>query len=159
MSIEIERKYLVNRLPFSLDDLTGTAIRQGYVIASENGIELRIRQKQTRFFQTIKMGEGLSRTEIEIELSLDQFQQLWPQTEGRRVSKTRYTVALGDYIAELDQFGGELTGLFLVEVEFTSVDASSQFEPPDWFGNEVTEDKRYKNKHLAVYGIHGKEKT
>lgn len=155
MGIEIERKYLVSRLPFALDNLTGTAIRQGYVITTEDGIELRVRQKQARFFQTIKMGEGLSRTEIEFELTPDQFQQLWPYTKGRRVSKIRYCVPLEDHTAELDRFDDELTGLVLVEVEFASVEASRRFVPPDWFGLEVTEDERYKNKSLAVYGVPG----
>jgi adenylate cyclase len=45
--------------------------------------------------------------------------------------------------------------LLLVEVEFSSIDASRQFTPPDWFGVEVTEDQRYKNKQLAVFGIPG----
>ena len=67
MSIEIERKYLVAKVPASIEASIGKSIRQGYVIAVEGGIELRVRQKGERFFQTIKMGEGLSRTEIEIE--------------------------------------------------------------------------------------------
>jgi CYTH domain-containing protein len=153
VSTEIERKFLVDRLPDSLTDCPCTAIRQGYLIATDTGLELRIRQKARRFFQTIKMGEGLSRTEIEISLSQDQFDELWPHTAGRRVSKIRYQVPVGDHVAELDCFDAELAGLELVEVEFPSVEASSLFTPPDWFGAEVTEDKRYKNKQLAVNGI------
>lgn len=153
MGIEIERKFLVDRLPSSFAGLNGAAIRQGYLIVAEGGIELRIRQKQARFFQTIKAGEGLSRTEIEIELSEHQFRQLWPYTDGRRVIKTRYTLPVGNHTAELDRFNGNLGGLVLVEVEFSSVDASRQFTPPDWFGLEVTEDSRYKNKQLAIYGV------
>ena len=153
MGLEIERKYLVKQLPPEADELTGDTIRQGYVIAAADGIELRVRQKLERFFQTIKMGEGLARTEIEFELSQDQFLQLWPSTEGRRVSKTRYRLPVGAYTAELDRFDGDLTGLLLVEVEFPSIEASRQFSPPDWFGEEVTEDGRYKNKCLAANGI------
>jgi adenylate cyclase len=157
MGIEIERKFIVNNLPASLADLTGAAIRQGYIIVAEGGVELRIRQKQGRFFQTIKAGEGLTRTEIEIELSQEQFRQLWPHTQGRRVSKTRYTLPVGNHTAELDRFDGDLAGLVLVEVEFPTVDASRQFSPPPWFGADVTEDRRYKNRQLAVYGIPGDE--
>lgn len=153
MSIEIERKFLTDRLPDSLDSHPHTPIRQGYLIATENGIELRIRQKAERFFQTIKMGEGLSRTEIEIEISADQFNVLWPHTTGRRVSKIRYKVPVGEHTAEVDRFDGDLLGLEMVEVEFSSVAASQRFAPPDWFGAEVTEDKRYKNKWLAENGI------
>lgn len=157
MGIEIERKFLVDHLPASFANLTGVVIHQGYLIAAEGGVELRIRQKQAGFSQTIKAGEGLSRTEIEIELSEHQFRQLWPYTGGRRVSKIRYTLPVGNHTAELDRFDGDLAGLVLVEVEFSSVDASRQFTPPDWFGVEVTEDSRYKNKQLAIYGIPGGE--
>jgi CYTH domain-containing protein len=153
MGLEIERKYLVKHWPPAADELPGEPIRQGYVIVTADGIELRVRQKQTRFFQTIKTGEGLARTEIEFELTQDQFRQLWPSTEGRRVSKTRYRLPVGAYTAELDRFDGDLAGLLLVEVEFPSIEASRQFSPPDWFGEDVTKDGRYKNKHLASNGI------
>lgn len=153
MSIEIERKFLIDRLPDSLDSHPHTPIHQGYLIATENGIELRIRQKAERFFQTIKMGDGLSRTEIEIEISAGQFNVLWPHTTGRRVSKIRYKVPVGEHTAEVDRFDGDLFGLEMVEVEFSSVAASQRFAPPDWFGAEVTDDKRYKNRWLAENGI------
>lgn len=155
MNIEIERKFLVRRLPAILDDHAAAAIRQGYLIVAENGTELRIRQKAGRCFQTIKMGEGLSRTEIEIELSKAQFHALWPHTSGRRIQKSRYTVPVDGHTAELDVFEGDLAGLRLVEVEFASTEASQRFFPPDWFGDEVTEDRRYANKWLAVNGIPG----
>ena len=155
MGTEIERKFIVERLPPEFKNLTGKTIRQGYVIDAAEGIELRVRRKQNTYYQTIKMGEGLSRTEIEISLSPDQFDQLWPYTDGRRVSKTRYTFPVGAHTAELDRFEGNLKGLLMVEVEFASVDDARAFAPPDWFGRDVTEDKRYKNKQLAVHGIPG----
>ncbi|GAB6905946.1 conserved hypothetical protein [Desulfosarcina cetonica] len=157
MAVEIERKFLVRRLPDEVASATGTAIRQGYLIACADGTELRIREKAGRFLQTIKTGDGLCRTEIEIDLSQAQFEQLWPHTEGRRVSKTRYKLSLGENIAELDRFAGALAGLLLVEVEFPSEAASRVFVPPDWFGTEVTDDRRYKNQQLAVHGIPGEE--
>lgn len=155
MGIEIERKFLVGHLPSSLTNQAGAIIRQGYLIVAEGGVELRIRQKGARFYQTIKAGEGLSRKEIEIELSEDQFHLLWPHTDGRWVSKTRYTLPVENHTAEVDRFDGDLTGLLLVEVEFASLEEASQFIPPDWFGTDVTEDHRYKNRHLAVHGIPG----
>ena len=71
----------------------------------------------------------------------------------RRVEKTRYKGGLsGGLQFELDVFHGELDGLLLVEVEFASVDAANQFSAPDWFGQDVTSNKGYKNKALAVKG-------
>ena len=153
MSIEIERKFLVGNLPADLAEHDKKTIRQGYLIVTDDGTELRVRQKGDHFFQTIKSGEGLSRTEIEIELTRAQFDALWPHTENRRVSKIRHTVPLGEHTAEVDVFSGALDGLILVEVEFATEAASGQFVPPNWFGEEVTENKGYKNKRLAVSGV------
>ncbi|HNS59165.1 MAG TPA: adenylate cyclase, partial [Nitrosomonas europaea] len=67
------------------------------------------------------------------------------------VEKTRYSGKLPDgQLFELDVFAGHLSPLMLVEVEFLSEDAAQAFIPPPWFGEEVTEDKRYKNKALAL---------
>ena len=38
----------------------------------------------------------------------------------------------------------------LVEVEFSSLEQADNFEPADWFGREVTIDKSYQNKALAM---------
>ena len=35
---------------------------------------------------------------------------------------------------------GALTGLSVAEVEFATEDAADAFEPPAWFGREVTDD-------------------
>jgi CYTH domain-containing protein len=153
MGIEIERKFLVKQVPADLNELQGAIIRQGYIIAYQDGTELRVRQKHDTYYLTIKVGDGLTREEIEIELSPDQFERLWPYTEGHRVNKTRYMLPVGDHTAELDLFEGDLLGLILVEVEFDSVEVSEHFVPPVWFGRDVTEDDRYKNKRLAVFGI------
>ena len=38
------------------------------------------------------------------------------------------------------------------EVEFGSTAKSAEFKAPDWLGEEVTEDIRYKNQSLAQKG-------
>jgi CYTH domain-containing protein len=43
----------------------------------------------------------------------------------------------------------------VAEVEFESEAAADEFEPPDWFGPEVTDDPRYANRALAVDGVPG----
>jgi CYTH domain-containing protein len=151
--MEIERKFLVEKLPPALNALDGISIRQGYVSIADNDFELRFRQKDDCFYQTIKQGSGLVRQESEIELRHDQFESLWPLTTDRQIQKVRYEIPLGDVICELDIFDGPLKGLQLVEVEFETIEQSAAFVPPDWFGIEVTDDRRYKNKQLAIHGV------
>lgn len=148
---EIERKWLVRDLP-DLSGVPGTEISQGYIAVAADGTEVRLRQKGAAFFQTIKSDGGLVRGEIEIPLSQEQFDALWGVTAGRRVEKIRYELSHDGHTIELDVFRGSLTGLVIAEVEFQSREAALDFSPPAWFGAEVTDDKAYRNKNLALNG-------
>jgi CYTH domain-containing protein len=69
------------------------------------------------------------------------------------VVKTRYLVPLEDGLtAEVDDYAGDLAGLMTAEVEFPSAEASAEFVPDAWLGQEVTGDERYANRSLAVHG-------
>jgi CYTH domain-containing protein len=149
-TIEIERKFVVSNPP--VPGRRPVPIHQGYVTVGSDDTEVRLRHKGDRFFQTIKRGSGLSRQETEIELTREQFDALWPQTEGRRVAKDRYEIPYCGHVIELDVFHGALEGLIIAEVEFDTVDDSMMFTAPDWFGIEVTENPGYKNRALAING-------
>ncbi|MFL5871322.1 MAG: CYTH domain-containing protein [Solirubrobacterales bacterium] len=150
--MEIERKFLVEGLG-DLEGLDAVAIEQGYLApATEGGAEVRLRRKGDDLVLTIKGGTGEVRVEEELELGREQFDSLWPLTEGRRLSKTRHLVPLDGLTAEIDVYEGELEGLVVVEVEFSSEADADRFEPPEWFGRELTGDDRYSNERLAVEG-------
>ncbi|MCA1690626.1 MAG: adenylate cyclase, partial [Actinobacteria bacterium] len=96
---------------------------------------------------------GRVRVEEEFEIDERRFASLWPLSEGRRVSKTRHLIpGDGGLTIELDVYTGALEGLVVVEVEFESEAQSDDFEAPEWFGPEITDDLRYANRALAVDG-------
>ena len=151
-SIERERKFVVADLPALPDE--GTRFRQGY-IAIDGKVSVRVRDASAQGCTlTVKAGRGSARTELEWPLSDEQFELAWAHTAGRRVHKTRYRIAIvgADSVAELDVFHDELDDLMLVEVEFANDDELAGFEPPAWFGTEVTDDDSYSNAVLAVRG-------
>lgn len=148
---EIEKKYRVNHIPPDIG--SGTLIEQGYLAVEPDGTEIRLRKKANRYFQTVKKGSGLVRTEVEVELTEAQFTALWPLTAGKRLSKYRHKLPVGPHVCELDVFCGPLKGLVLAEVEFASIEESRRFAPPDWFGADVTGDDRFKNQYLALHGM------
>lgn len=152
MSTEIERKFLVLNPPDKLGKYNSNDILQGYIFISDE-IEIRLRKKGNLFFQTIKSSGDLERSEYEIELTNYQFEQLWPLTEGKRIQKIRYEIEHQNHLIELDIYLDNLEGLKTAEVEFKSVDESIKFNPPSWFGNDVTKNNKYKNKNLALFGI------
>lgn len=153
MSTEIERKFLVSVMP-ELGETEKAVVRQGYLTAPEDSTELRLRQKNDRFFLTLKGSGAMVRVERESEITAEQFNTFWPETEGRRVEKDRYIGKLPDgRVFELDVFRGDLAPLCLVEVEFETEAEAEGYSPPDWFGADVTADNRYKNKTMAINGV------
>jgi len=153
VSEEIERKFRVSALPGAVLARPARRIEQGYVAIDER-TEVRLRRSGQRMTLTGKRGHGERRAEHEIALYKEQFEAIWPLTEGRRLVKTRRLVALGErgLSAEVDVFEGCLAGLITAEVEFETGAQSQAFRPPAWFGVELTGDPAYANRSLAVRG-------
>ena len=149
MATEIERKWLVPALPPEHADAVGERIRQGYLVVGAEGDEVRVRENESRAVLTVKSGHGLVRSETEIVLSTEQFTPLWEATQGRRIAKRRINLPGG---IDVDVYDEALAGLIVAEVEFGSEAEARDFRAPDWFGAEVTEDRRYKNQQLALRG-------
>lgn len=151
MATEIERKFLLSAVPAWLGECDSERIEQGY-LALEPDLEVRVRAAGEARRLTVKRGGGRSREEVEIEIDPEQFDALWPLTEGRRVHKRRYRRPVDEGLFEIDVYEGGLEGMVVVEIEFESTDAADRFEAPQWVGEEVTGDPRYANRALATDG-------
>jgi len=152
--IEIERKFLVERVPEGLD--AGEPIHQGYLAIADDGVEVRVRRRGEATVLTVKSGPAMVRTEEEFAIDERRFEALWELTNGRRLSKTRHLIPLDDGLtAELDVYAGAHEGLLTAEIEFPSLEASEAFTPPAWLGREVTGDKRFAAQALALHGRPG----
>jgi adenylate cyclase len=149
-SREIERKFLLKRLPEELSRSRRCLIAQGYLAAEPGGRHVRLRKKGKTASLTFKVGRGAHREEREIKLSPKQFALLWPATVGRRLHKLRYEVPWKSLLIEIDIYRGKHRGLVVAEVEFPNRAACRKFEAPAWFGREVTGNKRYSNVRLAT---------
>lgn len=150
---EIERKFIVRETPKNVETYPAVEILQGYLAVSDDGTEIRLRHIGQAYILTVKSGKGIRRHESEIELSREQFERLWPMTEGKRVEKKRYKIAKSGFTIELDIYRSTLEGLKTAEVEFKTQDEADSFTPPSWLDKDVTLDERYKNKNLALYGL------
>jgi adenylate cyclase len=149
--VEIERAFVADRRPDAELLGPGVPLRQGYV-ASEGEVEVRLRITADDAVLTIKSGGGLTRDEVELTVATSDAEALWPLTQGRRIAKHRHRVAVGEQVAEVDVYGDALEGLCRIEVEFDSEAAAAAFDPPAWFGREVTGDERWRNASLARHG-------
>ncbi len=152
--MEVERKWVLADVPAEAMAQSGEPIDQGYLAIAEDGDEVRVRRRGQRCSLTVKRGSGLVREEFEVELTVAQYDALWPGTEGRRVQKTRRVLDAGGGLAiELDEYAGALTGLLIAEVEFPDAAIAAQFEAPLWFERDVTDDPGYRNQQLALHGL------
>jgi CHAD domain-containing protein/CYTH domain-containing protein len=151
---EVERKFLLRRLPLVDRAARVLEIEQGYLpgerlierlrrVRSSDGVEL---------VRTLKNGAGLTRLEIEETMTPELFERLWPLTEGRRVHKRRYRIPDGTLTWEIDQFLDR--DLVLAEVELGG--RPREVTLPAWLepqvDHEVTDDEAYSNLQLALTG-------
>jgi CYTH domain-containing protein len=148
-SREIERKFLIKHFPVEILRSRHHEIAQGYLANETGGRHVRLRKKAKTASLTFKAGGGTAREEREIRLSAKQFATLWPATAGRRLHKTRYLVPWRNLVIEIDVYHGSNRGMIVAEVEFPSMASCRKFQPPSWFGREVTGEKRYSNVRLA----------
>ncbi|MCU1395768.1 MAG: hypothetical protein JWM34_4196 [Ilumatobacteraceae bacterium] len=152
MANEVERKFLIARMPAPDVLGVGSHLRQGY-LAEEGDVEVRIRIREQGSVITVKAGSGLSRTEVERAVDADEATALWTHTVGRRIEKVRYRVGVEGGVAEVDVYDAPLSGLQVVEVEFDSAEAAAAFHPPAWFGRELTGAPGWSNASLARNGV------
>jgi CYTH domain-containing protein len=153
---EIERKYLLRFVPEKARDSRWVDIAQGYLPGSK--LQERIRRvsihhgsgrKDLHFYRTVKLGEGVTRTEVEEETTEATFLAMWPLTRRRRLRKRRFEVDVDGLTWEIDEFRNR--DLVLAEVELDSEDDDVTF--PDWLApavqREVTGEPEFLNVNLA----------
>jgi len=150
MANEIERKFLVDKIPELSPKIKSENIKQGYLRrgASKGEPTVRIRQLGDKGFITIKGDKvGITQSEYEYEIPLKDAQEMFELCEPGKIDKTRYYIPHGNHIIELDVFAGDNAGLIIAEIELAS--ETDQVEIPDWFGKEVTTDRNYSNAALS----------
>lgn len=145
--MEIERKFLIPKLPDGYDAYPHKELEQGYL--STNPV-VRIRKSNDTYTLTYKGLGLLSREEYNLPLTKESYEHLRPKTDGILIHKIRYLIPYQwDYTIELDIFLDSLAPLVLAEVEFSSEDEALAFRPPDWFGEDVTFSSMYHNSTLS----------
>lgn len=154
--MEIEKKFKIREYPEGYRDCEKREIEQGYLCTEP---VIRIRKSNEDYILTYKSKIGIEDceaaticNELEAPLTKESYLHLKEKVDGNIIAKTRYFVPLSDgHLAEMDMFHGKQEGLSIVEVEFESAKEAHDFVPPDWFGEDVSHDKRYANKWLAFH--------
>ncbi|KRE46405.1 CYTH domain-containing protein [Paenibacillus sp. Soil522] len=157
MSLEIERKFLLPQFPGALIEetklklLSEQRIEQTYLAMDENQ-ELRVRRivdltsGEVSFTHTFKLGNGLSREEIEYSISESIYEQVTKAFGFVPLTKNRITAEWDGRIIEIDTY--DQIELSVLEIEFGSEEAAHAFEAPEWFGKDISSERQYSNKKV-----------
>lgn len=147
MPYEIERKFLIhkNKLP---DDLPkGYFIKQAY-IKTQNNSTVRIRTRDDEAMITLKgPKQNITRLEFEHKIPYDEAVEIIHELcDDAFIEKTRVYINYQGHEWEIDFFHGKNKGLIVAEIELENED--EVFEKPDWVGEEVTYEPRFRNSRL-----------
>ncbi len=146
MGKEIERKFLVKELPSNIDEYPYHELEQGYLNTAP---VVRVRKEDDSYYLTYK-GKGLlEREEYNLSLTKEAYDHMIQKADGNIISKRRYLIPFNGYTVELDVFNKPFQPLIIAEVEFPSIDEALSFQPPEWFGDDVTKDHTYSNSYLS----------
>jgi adenylate cyclase len=146
MASEIERKFLVRGDGWRAGP-DGVLQRQGYIAIEDHGV-VRTRIEGDRATLTIKSAQrGLTRDEFEYEIPVADAKTMLENLCVVVIEKTRHKREFGGRTWEVDVFHGVNDGLVVAEVELPSEDA--EVELPDWVGDDISMDVRYRVSELS----------
>lgn len=149
--MEIERKFLIDSLPEKLQEYPVWLLEQAYLCRRP---VVRVRREERgedkQYILTYKSQGLMVREEYNLPLDEEAYSHLKQKADGRVITKKRYRIPIEKgLMIELDVFEGELAGLVLAEVEFPDEETAKSWQPPQWFGREVTYEKTYHNSNLS----------
>ncbi|MBS9777334.1 MAG: CYTH domain-containing protein [Gammaproteobacteria bacterium] len=150
MSVEIERKYLIKNDSWRNHIKEDQHITQGYIKSEDATVRIRCYKDDNKAVITVKgKRDGISRLEFEYDIPYDDAREMQENLcQTRLVEKTRHLIDYQGMLWELDEFHGDNEGLFVAEIELTN--EHQEFELPEWAGDDVSFESRYRNSRLCI---------
>ncbi len=153
MEIELERTFLVKKLPEDLKEKSNIAeIIDIYIPKSIEHPILRIRKRGNVFEITKKAplvgNDSSEQSEQTIPLTEEEFKSL-SEINGKRFRKIRHYYNFENRVAEIDVYKDGLEGLVVADFEFESSIEKNNFQMPDFCLADVTQEKSIAGGILA----------
>ncbi len=144
MEIELERTFLLKKIPKNLKKCKSFEILDIYLPAKVNHPILRIRKSDNKYTITkkerISLNDCSEQTEKTIPLSEKEYQEL-SKIKGKRLRKIRYYYPFENKRAEIDFYLDELEGLITVDFEFKNKEEKDSFIMPEFCLADITQEK------------------
>ena len=164
MNKEIERKYAVKYIPkdFKIEKII--YIKQAFIYRDKLTL-IRVRDikekyptENQKYIYTLKTKGDIEynndyniakKYEIENEIPKEEFEKLIKKPISNIIEKTRITIPIENNLkVEIDVYHDYLEGLLTAEIEFQNEELATNFNKPDWLGEELGF-KKLSNRKLA----------
>ena len=147
MNIEIERKFLIKKLPLDIEETIH--IKQYYFSNNKDMVQrLRIFNKETAIISFKEKTSKMSKYEFEYNIPLDDAHKMISIANVPFIDKKRHIIHIDSLKWEIDEFLDQNKGLIIAEVELNN--EKQIVDIPDWIDIEVSHDDRYYNYNLAL---------
>lgn len=143
--MEIERKYLVKRLP-DLSTIAPMEMERYYLHSNEN-VEIRIQRVDQSYSseQKVKVSKN-GRTKEVREITKTVFDEL-KQGASQAILRTSYD--LGRNLS-IKIYHGAYEGLVRAEIEFANEKKAGAYQPEPWMGPEITDSPLGRDSRLVT---------
>ena len=131
--MEIERKYLIKKLPEDLAQYPHMEMEQAYLCTEP---VVRVRKEGEDYVLTYKSKGLMVREEYNLPLTKESYEHLLEKADGTVITKTRYRIP-------------EKNGLTIELDVFATEEEANSYCPPEWFGEDVTMSSAYHNSTLS----------
>ena len=147
MYIEIERRFLVKKIPSNI--LSSISIQQYYIFISDSFVQrIRFFNNKKCILSIKQVTSDISKYEFEYEIPIeDGYKMIEISKNVPCIDKIRHRIREGNFIWEVDEFLTDNRGLIIAEIELSSPD--QKFNKPEWLDKEVSDQPEYFNFNLA----------
>jgi len=148
---ELERRFLLRRVPATAQAFAAQEIEQGWLPGTRRVERIRpLRHAdQPITYRTIKSATGTAPSAPESQVDQALFDEIWPLTAGRRVLKRRHVISDYGLQWEIDEF----LDRDLVLAEVAASEGGARAPLPEWLEpyvvREVTGERAFTDRALA----------
>ncbi|MFA6255750.1 MAG: hypothetical protein WC606_01075 [Candidatus Absconditabacterales bacterium] len=144
--LELEKTYLLKEIPKGLSKYPHKDLLDIYIPFESDHAHVRIRKNGESMVimkkELTNPNDLSSQQESVIHLTHKEFSAL-SQVPGKRIHKHRYYIPYKGITLEVDVFLEALSGLILVDAEFTDEETKNNFQMPEFCLCEVTQDVEF----------------
>lgn len=155
--IELERRFLLERLPETVDTAQYEALDDLYIEGAH--VRLRVVREPNGAWLVTKLGQKIPDPDAPNDVRRRRMTTIYlPESEGAvfdrlpglRTRKRRYRLVEQSWTFCIDVWEQPMSGVLVAEVETPSLEELERITMPAWALREVTDDSRYSAFSLAL---------